>query len=86
MAFSSSINISSIVLVIFTTFFLLLATKANSQKKVSFNFSKFSYSQSDLIFQGSTYIYGGGGGSFLNGALALPGPIGPTVGRVLYSK
>ncbi|GAU51612.1 hypothetical protein TSUD_414440 [Trifolium subterraneum] len=55
------------------------AEKANSQKKVSFNITTFTYDQSDLIFLGSYLIY-------TNGDLSLPDPLrsGSLVGRVLY--
>ncbi|XP_045792891.1 putative bark agglutinin LECRPA3 [Trifolium pratense] len=71
---------SKFVFVILVTFFLLVAAEnANSQKKVYFNITKFTYDQSDLTFLGSILID-------TSGVLSLPNPFpsGSLVGRVLY--
>ncbi|XP_058763820.1 putative bark agglutinin LECRPA3 [Vicia villosa] len=67
----------SLVLVIFTNWFLLV----NSEKRVSFSVNNFNYNKPDIILQGSAKISD-------NGHLALTDPNDPTllVGHALYSK
>ncbi|CAK8573010.1 unnamed protein product [Lathyrus sativus] len=72
---------SKFVLLIFTTFYLsLAATKANSQKTVSFNVTdgKNRWPKSDFIFQGDALI-------FPDGVLSLTDVAYTSIGRVLYS-
>nr|AAP03086.1 lectin [Galega orientalis] len=71
-----------VVLVIFTTFFLLLATKQlNSEKTVSFNFPKFTQGEPTLNLQGSAKISDSG-----NLVLTIPTDPKEIVGRALYTK
>ncbi|KEH43373.1 putative concanavalin A-like lectin/glucanase domain, legume lectin [Medicago truncatula] len=70
------------VMMIFTTFSLLFAKKANSKNTVIFNFPKFTKDDiPSLTLQGSADI-------LLNGALSLTDTTHatPNVGRVLYSS
>ncbi|GAU17896.1 hypothetical protein TSUD_330220 [Trifolium subterraneum] len=65
----------SVVLVIFTTFLLLV----NSQKTVSFNITNFSTSKSSISLQGASVILSDGIVSLTN-----PGDPNYVVGRLLY--
>ncbi|XP_058770092.1 putative bark agglutinin LECRPA3 [Vicia villosa] len=74
---STSQKLVSLVLVIFTTWFLLV----NSEKSVSFNINNFNYNKPDIILRGSAKISD-------YGYLALTDPNDSTllVGHALYSK
>ncbi|KAJ1403271.1 Legume lectin, alpha chain, conserved site [Sesbania bispinosa] len=70
----------SLLFVIFTTFFLLLARNAESAKAISFNFTKFSAGQSSITLQGNAEILS-------NGILALTSRANASwnTGRALYT-
>jgi len=79
--FPTNQNLFSVVLVIFTTSFLLLATElVTSQKTVSFDITNFSTSESDISLQGSASILS-------NGILDIANPANSKylAGRALYS-
>jgi hypothetical protein len=79
--FPTNQNLFSVVLVIFTTSFLLLATElVTSQKTVSFDITNFSNSKSIISLQGSASILS-------NGILDIANPTDPNylAGRALYS-
>ncbi|RHN81331.1 putative concanavalin A-like lectin/glucanase domain-containing protein [Medicago truncatula] len=78
--FTTNQNLFSVVLLIFTTSFLLLETElVNSQKTVSFNISNFTTSQSDVSLQGSSVI-------LPDGIVTITNPNDPTylAGRILH--
>jgi len=78
--FPTNQNLFSVVLVIFTTSFLLLATEpVTSQKTVSFNITNFSTSKSSFSLQGSSAVLPSGVVTITN-----PGDPKNVVGRILH--
>jgi hypothetical protein len=75
MAFSNS-TLKLVILVI-----VLLATKANSQETVSFDFKKFSHNDTSITLQGSASTTPAGVLSLTDTTKA-----GPNVGRVLFTN
>jgi len=78
--FSTNQNLFSVVLLIFTTSFLFLATElVTSQKTVSFNITNFITSKSNFSLQGSSVVLSNGIVSITN-----PGDPNHVVGRILH--